>query len=303
MAKQKRLRGLKDVKIRHFTFQRYLWIFISLFALSALYVVLNVDLSRSVPPSVKYISFFSLILLALSVLISYYEYHGFGNSEGIIRRGPSQKVVALTFDDGPSPDYTPLILDILKKHNVKATFFLVGKHVEKYPEVARRIFAEGHEIGNHTYSHRDLVPSSKKKLKREILFNQEVIKKYLGIEPALFRPPRGIYSEAVRQFVVKNGLTLVLWSVSGIDWAGTPASLIAKRILRYTHPGAIILLHDSGALLRSEGHSRINTARSLQKVIPALKDKGYKFVTVSELIELATGKQTEVATEKAVLKT
>jgi|GEM_PF-208790 len=302
MHRTDKKRRLKDFKIKHVTLQRLLMLFIALFAVSALYVVFTVDLESSVPPVIKYVSFFSLAFLALSVLISYYEYHGFGSNEGIIRRGPSKKVVALTFDDGPSPEYTPLILDVLKKHNVKATFFLVGKHVKKYPDVARRILAEGHEIGNHTYSHRDLVPSTIKKLKREILQNQELIKEYLGVETRLFRPPRGIYSEAVRQFVVKNGLTMVLWSLSGIDWAGTPASLIAKRILRYTHPGAIILLHDSGALIRSEGHSRINTAKALDKAIPALKERGYRFVTVSELISLIRDEQTEIAAEEAVLK-
>ena len=302
MHRTDKKRRLKDFKIKHVTLQRLLMLFIALFAVSALYVVFTVDLESSVPPVIKYVSFFSLAFLALSVLISYYEYHGFSSNEGIIRRGPSKKVVALTFDDGPSPEYTPLILDVLKKHNVKATFFLVGKHVKKYPDVARRILAEGHEIGNHTYSHRDLVPSTIKKLKREILQNQELIKEYLGVETRLFRPPRGIYSEAVRQFVVKNGLTMVLWSLSGIDWAGTPASLIAKRILRYTHPGAIILLHDSGALIRSEGHSRINTAKALDKAIPALKERGYRFVTVSELISLIRDEQTEIAAEEAVLK-
>lgn len=302
MRRTGKKRRLKDLKIKHYTLQRLLMLLIALFAASALYVVFTVDLGRSVSPAVKYVSLFSLAFLALSVLVSYYEYHGFGSSEGIIRRGPYEKVIALTFDDGPSPEYTPLILDVLKKHNVKATFFLVGKHVKKYPDVARRILAEGHEIGNHTYSHRDLVPSTRKKLKREILQNQELIKEYLGVKTVLFRPPRGIYSEAVRQFVVQNGLLMVLWSMSGIDWAGTPASLIAKRILRYAHPGAIILLHDSGALIRSEGHSRINTAKALDKAIPILKEKGYKFVTVSELINLAGNELTEIAPEEAVLK-
>lgn len=278
-------------------------VFVLLFTVTAFFVIFQIDLSKTVSPFFKKVAFASIGFLLISILITYYEYHAFSNSEGLIRRGPEEMIIALTFDDGPSPDYTPLILDVLKKHDVKATFFLVGKHIKKYPDVARRIVEEGHEIGNHTYSHRDLVPSTRRKLEKEILENNKVIEEYLGVSTNLFRPPRGIFSEAVRNFIVRNGLILVLWSVSGIDWAKTPATLIAKRILRYAHPGAIILLHDSGALIRSEGHSRLNTAKALDMVIPALKEKGYRFVTISELMNTKTKEAEEmeaVAEEYAV---
>lgn len=284
------------------SFKDLLWIFIVLFLASALFVIYHVDLSKSVNPVIKQVAFASLTFLLLSILITYYEYHAFNGSEGLIRRGPERMFVALTFDDGPSPDYTPMVLDVLKKHGVKATFFLVGKHVKKYPEVAKRIIEEGHEIGNHTYSHKDLVPSTKKKLEREILENQKVIEEVLGVKTSLFRPPRGIFSDAVLKFAGKHGLLTVLWSVSGIDWAQTPPFLIAKRIIQYAHPGAIILLHDSGALLRSEGHSRLNTVKALEIIIPALKEKGYSFATISELLSIQEKEEAEVATENFAVK-
>ena len=235
---------------------------------------------------VRYVATGALGLLALAGAINYYEYHGFGSQEGILRRGPDEKVVALTFDDGPSPEYTPLILDALKGYGVRATFFLVGKNVEKYPDIARRIAEEGHEIGNHTYSHRDLVPSSKRRLLKEIKKTQVAIANATGMWPTLFRPPRGIYSEAVRRVIVQNGFRMILWSVSGMDWSGIPASVIARRVVKHAGPGAIILLHDSGALIRSEGHSRMNTARAVPEIIERLRREGYRFVTISEMLSL-----------------
>lgn len=306
MRKRKLKKGLSKKlrfeKFKHRSLVDVALFFILMFVISALVVILRADLSQTVSPLLKEIAFVSLVFLSLSVLITYYEYHAFSKSEGIVRRGPEEMVVALTFDDGPSPEYTNLVLDVLKKHNVKATFFLVGKHIKKYPEVARRIVLEGHEVGNHTFSHRDLVPSSRKRLEFEVFETQKLIKEVLGVETNLFRPPRGIFSEAVRKFIVSRGLILVLWSVSGVDWAKTPPSIIAKRIIRFTHPGAIILLHDSGALIRSEGHSRLNTVKALEIIIPALKERGYRFVTVSELIKLSGIKEVEAAAEEAVAK-
>lgn len=291
MRKERAKTRFEYIKIKHINLQKVIQLVFALFILISLFVVYHADLSKSVSPVIKDLALAGLVFLLLSIIITYYEYHGFGNSEGVIRRGPAERVVALTFDDGPSPNFTPLVLDVLKKYNVKATFFLVGKHVEKYSGVARRIVEEGHEIGNHTYSHRDLVPSSRRKLKREILKGQEAIYRVTGVYPRYFRPPRGIYSEAVRKFVLGYGFKMVLWSVSGVDWAGTPAKVIARRILRFVHPGAIILLHDSGALLKSEGHSRMNTVKALEIIIPKLLERGYRFVTISELEQTYLEKQ------------
>lgn len=226
----------------------------------------------------------ALLLLLSFTSGYYYEYHIRRQVEGLVRHGPPEMKVALTFDDGPSPVFTPLVLDILKRRGVKATFFLVGKHVEKYPDVVRRIIREGHEIGSHSYSHRDLVPASRAAVLCEIERAEQAFIKVVGSKPALFRPPRGLYSESVRKLIEEKGYQMVLWSVSGMDWSGVSAERIAKRVIRRIHPGAIILLHDSGALLKSEGGSRHNTVKAVELIIDYLIEMGFEFVTVSELI-------------------
>lgn len=227
----------------------------------------------------------SALLLLVSLSFGYYyEYHIRKQVEGLVRHGPAELKIALTFDDGPSPIYTPMILDVLKQRGVRATFFLVGRHVEKYPDIARRIVQEGHEIGSHSYSHRDLVPASRPAVLREIDRAEQAFIKVVGSKPSLFRPPRGLYSESVRKIVEEKGYQMVLWSISGMDWSGVPAERIARRVVNRIHPGAIILLHDSGALLKSEGGSRLNTVKAVELIIDRLLEMGFEFVTVSELI-------------------
>jgi peptidoglycan/xylan/chitin deacetylase (PgdA/CDA1 family) len=233
-----------------------------------------------------YVAGGGFFFIFLAGFISYFEYHGIGPQEGIIRRGPDLKVVALTFDDGPSPKYTPKVLDILKKEGVKATFFLVGKHVEKYPVLAKRIVEEGHEIGNHTYSHRDLVPATKRVVINEVKKAERVIENACGVRPLYFRPPRGIYSNAVRKLILDLDYTILLWSLSSLDWSGASPKLILNRVKKYVRRGSIILFHDSGALIKPEGGSRENMVKALPEVIKYLKSEGYKLVTISELISL-----------------
>ncbi len=229
-------------------------------------------------------------LAFLSILgagfISYYEYHGIGPQDGIIRRGSIPNVVALTFDDGPNPKYTPKILDILREKKVKATFFVVGKHVEKYPEIARRIVEEGHELGNHTYSHRDLVPSVRRVLLREIGKTEKALIEICGQGSNIFRPPRGVYSNAVRKFLLERGYKIILWSLSTQDWRGITPQKILGRVKRYVKGGSIVLFHDSGALLRPEGGLRESTVKALPLVIDYLIEKGYRIVTVGEMLSM-----------------
>ncbi len=234
-----------------------------------------------------YVAGTGFVLIFLAGAISYFEYHGIGPQEGIIRRGPSNlKVVALTFDDGPSLKYTPQVLDILKEKGVRATFFLVGKHVEKYPEIAQRIVKEGHEIGNHTYSHRDLVPATRNVVLNEIRKAEQAIVRVCKTKPVFFRPPRGIYSNAVRKLLLDMGYTIVLWSLSTLDWSGASPAIILRRVKRYAREGSIILFHDSGALVKPEGGSRDNMVKALPEVIDYLKGQGFRFVTASELLYL-----------------
>ncbi len=231
-------------------------------------------------------TFLSIAALFLLAFISYYEYHGIGPQSGIIRRGSNHPKIALTFDDGPHPEYTPKILDILKEKQVTASFFMVGRHIEKYPEIARRVYMEGHEVGNHTYSHRDLVPTTRKTLLKELNQTDEVIRRVLGIKTVLFRPPRGIFSNTVRKIIVDElGYRIVLWTVSAADWSGLSPARMLRRVRYYAHNGGIILFHDSGGLIKSEGARRDNTVKALPLIIDELQAKGFEIVPISELLE------------------
>jgi peptidoglycan/xylan/chitin deacetylase (PgdA/CDA1 family) len=226
-----------------------------------------------------------LSFVGLAGFVSYFEYKGIGCQDGIVRRGPREKVVALTFDDGPNPIYTPKILDILKEKQVRASFFVLGVHVRKYPEIARRIVREGHDIGNHTYTHRDLVPATRAVILRQVRLTNKIIRHVTGVETRLFRPPRGVYSNAVRKLLVEEeGYRIILWTVSSIDWRRVSPRLIVRRVARYVSPGGILLFHDSGALIRREGGRRVNTVQALPLVIDYLRAIGYEIVPVSELL-------------------
>lgn len=227
---------------------------------------------------------FTVALLGLAVAY-YHVYYGLGPQDGIIRKGPREPTVALTFDDGPSPLYTPRILDILRDKNVKATFFLVGKQVAKYPQIARRILDEGHEIGNHTHSHRDLAPASRRVVRHEVEKAEHAIGDATGVRTRLLRPPRGMYTNSVRKLLIEDGYTIALWNVSSRDWQGLSAQRILARVKAFIRPGGILLFHDSGALFRREGASRSNTVDALQSVIDYLQlERGYRLAPVSELL-------------------
>ncbi|MDI6891991.1 MAG: polysaccharide deacetylase family protein [Actinomycetota bacterium] len=226
-------------------------------------------------------------LVLLASFITYYEYHGIGPQDGIVRRGPHEPVVAITFDDGPNPSHTPQILDVLWEKKVKATFFVVGKHVEKYPELAKRIAEEGHDIGNHSYSHRDLVPATRRVVLNETGKTERAIFKATGTKTRLFRPPRGIYSNAARKLLVEEGYRIILWTMSTLDWRGVSPKRILRRVKLYIRSGGIILFHDGGALLRSEGASRKNVVEALPMVIDYLREKrGYKIVPISAMLQM-----------------
>lgn len=214
-----------------------------------------------------------------------YVYRGFGLQIDIIRRGPQDlPLLALTFDDGPDPKYTPDILDILKEYEVPATFFVVGAHVEKYPLIAKRIVEEGHEIGNHTYSHKSLIPLSQRRIIQEIDQAHSIIEEITGSKPVLFRPPRGVYSDFAREYLREEGYTIVLWDVTSKDWSEISAREIANNVLNHVSNGSILLFHDSGNIVTPQGGNRINTVKALSIIIEELQDRGYKFVGLQELI-------------------
>ncbi|MGL6105896.1 polysaccharide deacetylase family protein [Romboutsia sp.] len=200
----------------------------------------------------------------------------------IIKRGSDdEKIIALTFDDGPDEDYTPQILDILKKYDVKATFFVVGQKVGWNPELVKREFEEGHEIGNHTFTHINVCHRNYDEIYKEITKTQETIQKVIGKEPKIFRPPYRAINKEMCSIVKDKNMNVVLWSnLDPRDWSNPGVYYIANTIMTKATNGNIILLHDYNNVRRSTSQ----TIQALDSVIPKLKEKGYKFVTVSQLI-------------------
>ncbi|MCZ8519674.1 MULTISPECIES: polysaccharide deacetylase family protein [Paenibacillus] len=190
-----------------------------------------------------------------------------------------RKLAALTFDDGPDGRYTPQILDILKKHEVKATFFVVGRQAQKYPEVLRRISDEGHRIGNHSWDHADLSKLSGPQLLEEIAAGDEAVRQVTGSAPVLFRAPYGAVSEDVRRTLASLGRPLVGWTVDTRDWAGTPHGKILQTVKERLRPGGIVLMHSFGG----RKNSLENTLQALPAMIEALQADGYTLVTADEL--------------------
>ncbi|WP_078546555.1 polysaccharide deacetylase family protein [Litchfieldia alkalitelluris] len=202
----------------------------------------------------------------------------------VILRGPVGKnQVALTFDDGPDPRFTPQLLDVLKKNNVKATFFLMGARAEAFPDLVKRIQAEGHIIGNHTYWHPNLVEQGDlATLEREVTQTERVLEELLGYRTKLFRAPYGfLYNELVEKLAQMN-YSVIGWSVDSLDWQESAPEVITYTITSNIHPGAIILMHD-GAEWDGD---RTNTIKSVEQLIPVLKQQGLEFVTVPELVDL-----------------
>ena len=187
----------------------------------------------------------------------------------------TQKVISLTFDDGPHDKTTPDILAVLKSKNVKATFFIVGERTGKRPELVKQIALDGHEIGNHSYSHPNLTRLTAGKINEELAKSEELLHN-ITPHPFLFRPPGGQYNNTVMQIAKEKGYLIILWSVDPEDWTHRSAGKITDVVLKNIKPGGIILLHD--------GIYPSSTPEALGYIIDSLKDRGYEFVTVSSLL-------------------
>lgn len=190
------------------------------------------------------------------------------------------KKIALTFDDGPHPRNTPEILKILDKYGVKATFFVIGVNAKNYPEALSKIVESGHEIGNHTYSHKILKSRSKEEINKEIIDTEMEISKKSEYVTTLIRPPCGFYDQELISLANENGYKVVLWSIDTHDWAHASVESIVSTVTNGVQGGDIILFHD---YISGEN----NTPEALQIIIPRLLKQGYEFVTVSELLQSA----------------
>lgn len=205
----------------------------------------------------------------------YYEKRG-----DIVWEVPTQnKVIALTFDDGPDHTKTPEILSLLKQYQAKATFFVVGNRVEKFPEIVKQASLEGHEIGNHSFDHASFQNISRTKFLNELNRTQEAIYKATGQRPTLFRPPGGSYNEAAVNICKDNQLLMILWSwdQDTKDWTAPGVNKIANKVLNNVDNGDIILMHDYV-------YNSTQTVDALKIILPELIKRGYSFVTVSDLI-------------------
>jgi peptidoglycan/xylan/chitin deacetylase (PgdA/CDA1 family) len=211
-----------------------------------------------------------------------------------------QMVLAMTFDDGPHPRHTPRLLDMLKQRNIKATFFVVGQCAREYPDIIRRIVAEGHEIGNHTYDHHSLTSMSDTQVRDELRRTDEAVFAASGYRMHLMRPPYGACNLRLNQMWFQEfNYPTILWSVDPFDWKKPGVAAVTSRIVNSAHKGSIILAHDI--------HE--STVAAMPSTLDQLLAKGYRFLTVSQLLNLenkagavgaATPEQTPAAPAAAI---
>jgi peptidoglycan-N-acetylglucosamine deacetylase len=189
----------------------------------------------------------------------------------------SEPYIAITFDDGPSPQNTPRLLAMLRERNIKATFYLVGSNVDHYPDVVRQILAEGHEIGSHSYTHPNLSKMSDEGIREQLTKTRDAIARAAGVQPRTLRPPYGALNQRQREMVNREfGYPIILWQVDPNDWQRPGSAVVTSRILSATTPGSIILAHDIHAA----------TVDAMPATLDGLLKKGFKFVTVSQLLAM-----------------
>ena len=198
-------------------------------------------------------------------------------SERIEKRKSLKRACALTFDDGPNPNYTPQVLATLEQYHVKATFFCVGRLVAQYPDLVKAEYADGHVIGNHSWSHPNLGLLSSNEVATQLRRTSDIIQQTLGVRPTFFRPPYGVFNATVLTQANLMGLTTIIWNDEARDWLRPGIDVISSRILGLAGNGAIILLHDGGG-------NRYQTVKALPTIIMTLRAEGYNFVTLQQMV-------------------
>src|SRR5881392_2405146 len=187
--------------------------------------------------------------------------------------------IAITFDDGPSATLTPKLLDLLAAHHIKATFFVIGENVAEHPEIVARAAREGHEIANHSWSHPNFGKMSQESVRSQVQRTDDAIKNATGKRPTLLRPPYGSITEREKRWIHDEfGYDIILWDVDPYDWKRPGPAVVRARILKETRPGSIVLSHDIHP----------GTIEAMPSTFDELEAKSFKFVTVSELLDMAT---------------
>lgn len=225
-----------------------------------------------------------LVLIAIVTYWTHFSSYSQFFGQFQYRAKTSEKVIALTFDDGPNEPYTSEILKFLDSQNIKATFFQVGECVKRYPEITKRIHKSGHTIGNHSHSHRFSNYLKNPQFEREIKQTQEIINETIGKTPALFRPPWLYRQSVLLKTLNKLGLTPVSGVFcSALEVFQPKGTIIAKHTLAKARPGAIIIFHDG---YDAKGGNRRQTVEAVKLVVEALQKQDYMFVTVNELLDV-----------------
>jgi peptidoglycan-N-acetylglucosamine deacetylase len=201
-----------------------------------------------------------------------------------------QKVIALTFDDGPWPESTAQVLDILRENNVKGTFFVVGQNIKNYPELLKRVAAEGHVIGNHTWHHRYHFMNPQVAA-YEVANTTDLIYKVAGVKTNLFRPPGGIMNNGVAAYARNSQYAIIMWSSDSADYSHPSVPKLINNVFRLAKPGGIVLMHDGGG-------DRSQTVQALPEIIAKFRNQGYTFVTVPELLEMQEKDKKMIANKK-----
>src|SRR5258706_1123225 len=191
------------------------------------------------------------------------------------------KQIALTYDDGPNDPHTLKLLDVLAKHGVQATFFMIGRYVQKQPEIARAVAQAGHVIGNHTFSHPLLIFESAARTRTQLVDCQQALDSAIGEHSNLFRPPFGGRRPATLRAARSLGLETVMWNVTGYDWNAPPGAIIERKVVQQIRGGDVVLLHDGGH--RAIGADLAQTVIATANLIRRSKDQGYEYVTVEEM--------------------
>ena len=198
-------------------------------------------------------------------------------------RGSDPRQLALTYDDGPNDSSTLPLLDVLAKYGVKATFFLIGRHVQSRPAIARRVVEAGHAIGNHTYSHPNLIFTSLQRLRHELNLCERILTDTLGVHARLFRAPFGAKGPTIMRTIYKMGFKPIKWSVTCYDWKPTTADRVERHAIRQIRGGDLILMHDGHH--HQMGADRSHTVEATERLIRRYQDQGYRFVTVPEMMK------------------